>query len=393
MKLPLPKCSVSVHSPRFAWSRSSLILMAMVCALSPAAHAADWFSMKNGDNFKRFSVSAGWLHGIPQGSANNFTTDTALAEGTQAGVGAVTVDQVVNSVDTSTPRAQVQQAVLQTAAATDLLGLFTFRDQDGTQFFNADTAGTAIINNLSSFASVGTGLTVDDIDTLGLTFNYNFTDNVSVQLIGGFPPVVDIAGEGQVFAPLRGSATPEGILDLAGVLVGEFPITKDIFVTDLSSVETVANARAWTPALELQYQFGQSGVNKFRPYLGAGLMYGYFNELDINNSIEQDLIAAGDLVQNVRDDAAGRSLDGLPSSANSKVELDASDAIGPIVSLGFTYDFAENWFAVASVSYAKLSSDITIDVVNENDGVSLFTSKTEIDIDPVLTYLGVGYRF
>lgn len=175
--------------------------------------------------------------------------------------------------------------------------------------------------------------------------------------------------------------------------MGEFPITKDIFVTDLSSVETVANARAWTPALELQYQFGQSGVNKFRPFIGAGLMYGYFNELDINNSIEQDLIAAGDLVQNVRDDAAGRSLDGLPSSANSKVELDASDAIGPIVSLGFTYDFAENWFAVASVSYAKLSSDITIDVVNENDGVSLFTSKTEIDIDPVLTYLGAGYRF
>ena len=98
-------------------------------------------------------------------------------------------------------------------------------------------------------------------------------------------------------------------------------------------------------------------------------------------------------MQNVRDDAAGRSLDELPSSANSKVELDASDAIGPIVSLGFTYDFAENWFAVASASYAKLSSDITIDVVNQNDGVSLFTSKTEIDIDPVLTYLGVGYRF
>ena len=65
MKLPLPKCSVSVHSHGSALSGSSLILMAMVGALSPAAHAADWFSMKDGDNFKRFSVSAGWLHGIP----------------------------------------------------------------------------------------------------------------------------------------------------------------------------------------------------------------------------------------------------------------------------------------------------------------------------------------
>lgn len=38
-------------------------------------------------NFKRFSVSAGWMHVMPQGKANPFNIDTAVANGTQSKVG------------------------------------------------------------------------------------------------------------------------------------------------------------------------------------------------------------------------------------------------------------------------------------------------------------------
>ena len=40
-------------------------------------------------NFKRFSVSAGWLHVMPQGKANPFNINTSVANGTQAKVGSI----------------------------------------------------------------------------------------------------------------------------------------------------------------------------------------------------------------------------------------------------------------------------------------------------------------
>jgi outer membrane protein len=51
-----------------------------------------------------------------------------------------------------------------------------------------------------------------------------------------------------------------------------------------------------TPAIEAQYQFGKSGVNKFRPYLGVGLMYAHFNDIKLNE-IRSDLISAGHMIQ------------------------------------------------------------------------------------------------
>ena len=61
------------------------------------------------------------------------------------------------------------------------------------------------------------------------------------------------------------------------------------------------SARAWTPAIQAQYYFGKSGINKFRPFVGAGLMYAYFNDIEINSGIENDLIRAGHMIQNIHD--------------------------------------------------------------------------------------------
>lgn len=153
-----------------------------------------------------------------------------------------------------------------------------------------------------------------------------------------------------------------------------------------------ASARAWTPAFEFQYHFGKTGVNKFRPYVGVGMMYAYFNELEINPQTEKDLIAAGHMIANIKEGNAGASLEGKKSSANPKVKLEATDAFAPIATVGFTYDFNDKWFAVGSVSYAHLKNETTITVKDATHG-ELIKSTADIEINPILAYAGVGSRF
>lgn len=75
-----------------------------------------------------------------------------------------------------------------------------------------------------------------------------------------------------------------------------------------------------------------------------------------------------------------------------KVKSKADSAIAPIINVGATYDFNESWYAVGSLSYAKLDSDTTITVENAA-GEQLIEAVSNIDIDPYISYLGVGYRF
>lgn len=349
---------------------SLLALPLSLMLLHQSAFAeAGLFSIHDGDGFKRFSVSAGWLHVMPQGKANPVNINTAIAENTSTTVGEVKASTVLNNLKDG----KTDNAVLE--AALKLLG-----DNN----VPAVLSGTADIRGLSQWTSAGTGLEAEEVDTLGLLFNYYFSDNVSMQVIGGIPPKVDIQGKGQVYAPFEATGH---------TALGDVELKNDLLITDLANQGKAASARAWTPAVELQYQFGKSGVNKFRPYIGAGVMYAYFDDIKLNKGIESDLIAAGHMIQNIHDGAAGAALENKTSSASPRVKLDASDAFAPIVTAGFTYDFKQNWFASASVSYAKLNNDATISVINDNTGQQLINAKTKIDIDPLITYLGVGYRF
>ena len=63
------------------------------------------------------------------------------------------------------------------------------------------------------------------------------------------------------------------------------------------------------------------------------------------------------------------------------------------MTIGATYDINANWYGIASVSYAKLNNKATIDVVDSNTGNKLIGSSTKIEIDPLITYVGVGFRF
>lgn len=376
---------------------SFTFLITGLCTLPTLTFAdSPYFSLKDGDGFKRFSVSAGPLYVKPTGNAQPLRVNTAIAEGTKTTVGDVKADSVLNAIDESQPDATAKKTLLKgvldfernTLLNLGLPGIVSYKGDDGSQYLKANTAGSAVINGLSSWDNPGTGLEVDDVTTLGIMASYFFTDNISLEVKAGIPPKVDLQGKGKIYAPLTGTATPEGL----GVIVGDLPLKKDIFITDLEAHGTAASARAWTPAFEFQYRFGKTGVNKFRPYVGVGLMYAYFSELEVNSAIKNDLINAGHMIVNIKDGKAGAALDGKKSSGDPKVKLDASDVFAPIATAGFTYDFNDKWYAVGSVSYAHLNTDTTI-TVNDAKYGELIRAKADIEINPILGYAGIGYRF
>lgn len=352
-------------------------------------------SFADNPNFKRWAVSAGWLHVMPQGKANNMNINTAVQEGGNYGVGRLknedlanhsNLQQMIDNNELPPLAALVAPAILD-AAKKNPSGYVPSFITDGAR---ADVYG---ISNWSDQA----GLEAQNADTLGLTLSYFVSDKVSVEVIGGIPPTVDINGKGKIVARAHAVAnTPSsgGVLDIPPMING-MELDKDILITDLTAHGKVAEARAWTPAVTARYHFGRSGVDKFRPYLGAGIVYGYFDKLKISSGLEQDLVNAGHMVQNVLDGQAGDALQNTgKSSANPAVDVDVDDTFGAVVTAGFSYDFNERWFSTASVTYMpKFNSTAKISIVDANSGNQLIRASTKIDLDPLITYLGVGYRF
>lgn len=359
------------------------------------AQASPYFSLKDGDGFKRFSVSAGWLHAMPQGNANPFQIGTSAKNGSYK-VGDVKVD-TVTGVIADTPEGKSQKdKLLSVVKLGETIGIV----KDG--MLTSQMSGSVNIDSLEGWSAENTGLEADTVDTLGLMMNYHFTDNWSLEVKAGIPPTVDIAGKGNISAPLNGTATPEGKLEsgfinnIANGLIndiGAIPLNGSIPITSLEQSKKAASARAWLPAAEIHYQFGRSGVNKFRPYVGVGVMYAYFDKVKLDQGIEADLVTAGHMIQNILDNKAGAALEKKTSSANPVVKVKATDTFAPIATVGATYDFNQNWFAVGSVSYSKMNNKAKINVYDSNTGNELINASTKIDINPIITYLGVGYRF
>lgn len=237
------------------------------------------------------------------------------------------------------------------------------------------------VTGLQSWQSPNTGLEADDVDTAGLIFKYAATDNIKFEIKGGVPPRVDILGKGEVFAPINAS-------------LGDDVIANDLPISDLTQGNGVAaSARAWLPVVEAQYYFGKSGVDKLRPYVGVGFMYAYFNDIELNDGIRNDLEIAGQRVQQLKANNPFVAIGELAADGSMDVDVDSGSDFAPIITLGATYDLNDKWFAVGSLSYAKLDSDTTIKVIDKQTNETLITAKTKTDIDPFITYLGLGYRF
>ena len=148
------------------------------------------------------------------------------------------------------------------------------------------------------------------------------------------------------------------VTDHTGVeLLAATPFTHDIRSKELGL--KVGSAKQLPPTLNLQYYFLGSD-SKFRPYAGVGVNYTYFWDEDTAGEFE---------------DVAG----------NSSLSLD--DSWGLSLQAGADYHINDKWLINAAVWKLDISTKAKLETEN------LGPVQVDVDIDPWVYMIGVGYRF
>jgi outer membrane protein len=203
-----------------------------------------------------------------------------------------------------------------------------------------DSSQPLTVNALGSSVQVpGSGATVSNADTFSLTASYFVTDHVAIEALLGVPPKLHLSGTGS-----------------------------------LSGLGELGSARVWSPAILAQYHFGEPTA-RLRPYVGAGLSFVWFNNIKLSAPM-----ASGQFLYSP---TLGTSLQGPTSASLSK-------SFAPVINAGLTYNIDSHWSVGASVSYVWLSTKATLTTQSPLGTVS---TSTKVKINPIVTFLSVGYRF
>ena len=134
-------------------------------------------------------------------------------------------------------------------------------------------------------------------------------------------------------------------------------ITAETGVLGLGEVDA-GETKHLPPTVSLQY-FLNANDGAFQPYVGAGLNYTLFFDEDVDSELE-GVLGAGQL------------------------DLDAS--FGLALQAGFDYALNDKWVVNAGVWWVDIDTDATFSF-----GASELT--TEVEIDPWVYSLSLGYRF
>ena len=228
------------------------------------------------------------------------------------------------------------------ALCAALCSASTFAAEAGSHLIKLG-AGTVSYNNdsteLSDEMGMGTALTPPGITAVAedhsvtlLTYDYFVTDNWSVQLAAGTPPTVQQSAAG------------------TGAALGK-----------------VGETKVLTPAVIGLYHFDLS--NKLSGYVGAGVNYAKFTDVEIYESYEH---------------AFGGESEGT-----------IEDSVGGVVKIGANYALNESWSVDLAYSHYWVTSDIevTTDTPIEGLGNVDVARNISIDVDPDIFSLTVGYQF
>jgi outer membrane protein len=126
----------------------------------------------------------------------------------------------------------------------------------------------------------------------------------------------------------------------------------------IAGLGKVADTWLLPPTLLVQWHFLPK--SRFNPYIGAGINYTITYGEDASQSLESAL--------------------GGPT----KVSLDNS--LGWAVQAGMDIGIDDHWFVNVDVKYIDMSMDARI----KSGGV---TRKDDVDINPIIAGVGIGYRF
>jgi outer membrane protein len=131
----------------------------------------------------------------------------------------------------------------------------------------------------------------------------------------------------------------------------------------------LGEAKQWSPTLLFKYYFN-APASSFRPYLGLGVSRVWFTGEQITNSGFEANVLHG------------------PTSVSTDSSWE------PVFNAGFTYAFNQHWFAGASISYLPLSTTAKLSSASATPiGTLTVTSQTKIRLNPIVTYVSIGYRF
>ncbi|MBF7684865.1 OmpW family protein [Acinetobacter sp. B10A] len=186
------------------------------------------------------------------------------------------------------------------------------------------------------------GFDLERTNTAEFKIDYLVNDNVSLGVVFGVPPKFDIKGEGKL---------------LAGNL-------------NLDNFSKVGTIKGYNPVLVGKYHFDTVN-HKLRPYMGVGIMYAHFSDFQLDGAVTSDVTKKGMSITNVK----------------------VKDAVAPVAFMGLDYSLTKDFFLTASVSYVHLNTRASLDIKNLATQATVVHGSTRIEVDPIVTYLGFGYRF
>jgi outer membrane protein len=125
----------------------------------------------------------------------------------------------------------------------------------------------------------------------------------------------------------------------------------------LAALGDVADVMALPPTLTLQYHFNPNG--KIRPYAGVGVNFTVFYSADASDSLV---------------------------NAVGPTSVDLDESFGVAFQLGADFELSERWFLNADVKYIQIDTTATL-----NSGGAINT--VDVDLDPIVAGVGIGYRF
>jgi outer membrane protein len=246
------------------------------------------------------------------------------------------------------------------------LGWFHVMPQDSSTPLTTTVAPVPINTPLrlpSQFTSPGTGLSTNNADTAGLVFSHFVTDHFAVTSVAGIPPKFELYGHGTIQPP--GPAGALGSQNIGDPAVN--PIVKSV--------------RQWSPALIFQYYFA-SATSKFRPYIGIGVSYNWFSDIQLNDNF----------VTSTQNNLGSILAAGAGKPGKTSVEAKASSSWQPVFNAGAMYNITDRWGITASVTYMPLKTTSST-IIKAADGTELAVSKAELKADPIITFLAVTYKF
>lgn len=179
----------------------------------------------------------------------------------------------------------------------------------------------------------GSGATVGNADTLGVAFTHFVTDNFALTADAGIPPKFKLDGSGS-----------------------------------LAGLGQLGTAKQWSPAVIAKWYFGDRD-SQIRPFLGLGVARVWYTGVKLSRSLQAQV-----------------------TGGTGTATANLSSSWAPVANIGLTYNIDKKWSIGFSVAYIPLDTDA--EIIGRNTGGTVISrNTTNLTLDPLVTFLSVGYKF